>query len=408
MINQSETVNHWVTITVQVVDKPMDNSCINGSKHVTQHSTNITLHSQMSPEATPIPKWVPASVQRYLTHTEAGLTIREVARRSGCHASTVLRQIRKIETRRDDPMVDRALHALSSQFFHGSTPSCAKESPKMDQTTLPSPAPADTPDMDRQAMRILRRLCETGAVLAVADGMETAVVVRETQQGSTNKTASVSAEFVSVLALNAWIECDKMGRISRYRITPAGRAKLVELGEAMPSTGIDGLAEKRRTYDEKLIEEDSQRRRVRYNACESPVSALARRKNKDGSLFLSDELVNAAERMREDFELSQMGPRVTQNWETFLTAGSNQGGAKGDTVIGSGPSDACARVEKALLYLGPGLADVALRCCCYLEGLESAEKRMGWSARSGKIVLRIALGRLQQFYETELGDVLIG
>jgi len=42
---------------------------------------------------------------------------------------------------------------------------------------------------------------------------------------------------------------------------------------------------------------------------------------------------------------------------------------------------------------------VALRCCCYLEGLETAEKKMGWSARSGKIVLRIALHRLKRHYE---------
>ncbi len=63
----------------------------------------------------------------------------------------------------------------------------------------------------------------------------------------------------------------------------------------------------------------------------------------------------------------------------------------------------------ALRELGPGLGDVALRCCCYLEGLERAEKRMGWSARSGKIVLRIALQRLKRHYE-ELGDAggLIG
>jgi len=53
-----------------------------------------------------------------------------------------------------------------------------------------------------------------------------------------------------------------------------------------------------------------------------------------------------------------------------------------------------------LRTLGPGLGDVALRVCCFLEGLESAEKHFDWSARSGKIVLRIALQRLVQFYES--------
>ena len=37
------------------------------------------------------------------------------------------------------------------------------------------------------------------------------------------------------------------------------------------------------------------------------------------------ELVAAAERLREDFELAQMGPRVAQNWERFLTVGSDRG-----------------------------------------------------------------------------------
>ena len=61
------------------------------------------------------------------------------------------------------------------------------------------------------------------------------------------------------------------------------------------------------------------------------------------------------------------------------------------------------RVGAALRNLGPGLGDVALRVCCFLEGLETAEKRMGWSARSGKVVLRIALQRLKRHYD-DLGE----
>ena len=351
-----------------------------------------------------VPPWVPESVQRYLTHAQAGLPIREVARRSGCHASTVLRQIRKIEVRRDDPLVDRALHALSSKFFRGTPSFCAKEATEMSDMTQTKGLTHDAANMDQQTLRILRRLCEAGSVLAVAEGMETAVVVRETKDGAANKTASVSADFVSVLALNAWIECSAPGRISRYKITAAGRSKLAELSENHGAGNTNAMS----NPNEALNIDDGRRRRVRYNIAESPVAALSRRKAKDGSQFLSEDLVNAAERLREDFELAQMGPRVAQNWDSFLTAGGDRASVPAGGGDFSAPSEARERVAKALRYLGPGLGDVALRCCCYLEGLESAEKRMGWSARSGKIVLRIALQRLRLFYETELGDVLIG
>ncbi len=133
---------------------------------------------------------------------------------------------------------------------------------------------------------------------------------------------------------------------------------------------------------------------------ESPVTALARRRDKEGNPFLTPELVDAAERLREDFETAQAGPRVTQDWDRFLT-GSERG--TGGGTPGGGAASARGRVAAALRELGPGLADMALRCCCYMEGLETAERRLGWSARSGKIVLRIALLRLKRHYD-DLGD----
>ena len=60
-----------------------------------------------------LPSWVPDGARHYLEHTEAGLSIRHLARRAGCHASTVLRQVRRIETLRDDPLVDAALRDLA-------------------------------------------------------------------------------------------------------------------------------------------------------------------------------------------------------------------------------------------------------------------------------------------------------
>ena len=110
--------------------------------------------------------------------------------------------------------------------------------------------------------------------------------------------------------------------------------------------------------------------------------------------------MTAGELLREDFELAQMGPRVVQNWDSFLSCGAS-GCVSVDAGTATGQSAARQRVETALLALGPGLADFALRCCCHLEWLEPAERRMGWFGWSGKNVLRIALQHLSPNYKQD-------
>ena len=98
--------------------------------------------------------------------------------------------------------------------------------------------------------------------------------------------------------------------------------------------------------------------------------------------------------------MAQLGQYKATDW-TEVLAGNTPPPPMGDDRVP--PADAAAhRLAAALIELGPGLGDVVLRCCCLLEGFESLEQSLGWSARSGKIVLRIALQRLQRHYdETE-------
>ena len=63
--------------------------------------------------AASLPDWLPAAVRHYLDHTEDGTSLRALARREGLHASTILRQVRRFESRRDDPLMDEALTVLS-------------------------------------------------------------------------------------------------------------------------------------------------------------------------------------------------------------------------------------------------------------------------------------------------------
>ncbi|MEQ3626458.1 MAG: DUF6456 domain-containing protein [Marinobacter sp.] len=279
----------------------------------------------------------------------------------------------------------------------------------------PSSLLCDDATVMREARRILRRLLETGAFLAVAQDMEKAAVMRCLDDGRTMRTAVVTRQVAQAFALKEWIACSKPGRVASYTITPVGRAALKRLlvqdGREKPCAGPQGFAEAQTPFAQQhrqmeprdIADPDggAQRKRVRYNVAESPVVALARRRDKDGQPFLNSDQVRAAERLREDFELAQMGPRVTQNWDRFLTAGTR--GGPGIDMAGQGSQAARSRVARALADLGPGLGDVALRCCCFLDGLEMAEQRMGWSARSGKIVLRIALMRLARHYEESYG-----
>jgi len=352
-----------------------------------------------------IPAWVPAVAATYLAHVSQGLPLRELARAKGCHASTVLRQVRRVEALRDDPLVDEALDRVAQTLAAARAPAADIKEVLM-ATPVRRAADRSDPRIEREARRILRRLCEKGAFLAVAPTMEKAVVLREVVPGRTNRIAVVDREVAHAFALQEWIACDKAGKIACYSITPVGRAALKRLltDERSPPAA-EGFAEaqtpfqaQHRVFAERTVmaEDGSGERRLRFNLAESPLSVLGRKRDKDGAAYLAADLIEAGERLREDFELAQMGPRVTQNWERFLTAGSERGaGGRGPA---EGPSDARARVAKAMEALGPGLSDIVFRICCFLEGLETAEKRLGWSARSGKVVLKIALERLAAHY----------
>jgi len=367
----------------------------------------VTRPAIRSPASAGPQTWIPEAAVHYLFHIELGRSLRDIARETGCHASTVLRRVRRYENRRDDPLVDGAFDRLSARTS-GHVQS--KESRDMTATIHAQLAAEDPRDLQGEALRALRRLAETGAVLAVAHDMDKAVVVRELPGGRSTKTTVVEREVAEVMALNEWISGTASGRVTRYTITGVGRAALRRmLAEAQGDAATeDGMAEAAAPYAaqhrDTVARPEGGRgtRRIKYNLAESPLAALARRRDKDGQPFLSDELVAAGERLREDFELAQMGPRVAQNWESFLTGPRPNAGPSHDTRGGTAEA-ARTRVHEALADLGPGLGDVALRCCCFLEGIETTERSMGWSARSGKVVLRIALQRLKLHYETRHG-----
>lgn len=133
-------------------------------------------------------------------------------------------------------------------------------------------------------------------------------------------------------------------------------------------------------------------RHVTVHVGESPIAWLASRGH------LTDAQLRAGERLRADYERAGLAACVTMRWDAAPPAKSRGGTQASDASLAR--IDAHRRFHAALDAAGPGLADICWRVICAGEGIGGAEKMLGWPARSGKLVLGLALDRLVRFYGT--------
>jgi hypothetical protein len=129
-------------------------------------------------------------------------------------------------------------------------------------------------------------------------------------------------------------------------------------------------------------------RTVTVNLAESPLAWLYARGHIDARLF------DAGEALRGDYERAQLAPSVTMRWDPVRVKSTGERGLS--------PSEkqiaARGRFDGAIKAAGRGLEDILWRVVCAGEALPEAEKGLGWPARSGKLVLKIALERVAEFY----------
>ena len=138
----------------------------------------------------------------------------------------------------------------------------------------------------------------------------------------------------------------------------------------------------------------SLRRSVTVNLAESPLGWLKARG------MVSDNQFDAGERLRSDWERSQLSPRVTMRWDAPPMGRGARGAPEGADPT-TAQLAAKRRFEAAVAAVGPGLSDIAWRVICAGEGMRDAERALGWPARAGRLVLGLALDRLAAFYRLE-------
>lgn len=132
-------------------------------------------------------------------------------------------------------------------------------------------------------------------------------------------------------------------------------------------------------------------RSVTVNRLESPLGWLLSRGHVTARQF------DAGERLRADWERSQLSARVTMAWDAAPVA-KGRGASGGGSDLSDMAIDAKARFMAACEAAGPGLKDILWRIVCAGEGMREAETALGWPVRAGKLVLTLALDRVADYY----------
>lgn len=168
---------------------------------------------------------------------------------------------------------------------------------------------------------------------------------------------------------------------------PGGRLRLTGAGEAHCRRGNTGRGLRVERLHPDAARQDRAIRSVTMNLAESPLGWLAARGH------ISERQRAAGERLRADWTMAGLAPRVTMRWD-HVPAG--QACAEMDPTLAQ--IAAKRRFDAAIADLDTGLADIAWRVLCNGDGLSAAEAAMGWPKRSAKLVLGLALDRLARHY----------
>ncbi|UUR09184.1 DUF6456 domain-containing protein [Sphingomonas glaciei] len=133
------------------------------------------------------------------------------------------------------------------------------------------------------------------------------------------------------------------------------------------------------------------RRSVTVNQVESPLGWLHRHGHLDRRQF------DAGEQLRADWERANLSPCMTMRWDPASASASRQGRCQKleRTEL---QAIAKARFDDALQAAGTGMSDILWRIVCAGEGMRDAETALGWPARAGKLVLKMALDRVADYY----------
>jgi hypothetical protein len=246
------------------------------------------------------------------------------------------------------------------------------------------PRPGAGAVLSREEERLLAGLAREGAQ-ARPDPLDSGRLVLRIGAGGVSLGGGTfrreAGEALARHDLAAWAD-------GRLVASAAGAARARRVGE-------DGFLSQHRELAAVTLQTERGPERVGVNTAESPLDWLRRRRDRDGSPLIDAAAYEAGERLRRDLTQAGLMPGVTQRWDGLSTG---RGGAGGPAAATDSMIAARQRLRAALQAVGPDFADLLVDLCGFLKGLETLERDRGWPARAGKVVVRLALGRLADHY----------
>src|ERR1700679_1296175 len=235
-------------------------------------------------------------------------------------------------------------------------------------------------EVAREGRRVLRKLAEAGGHLAPLNRRAFAVVSC-THPGQVR----VAPELIGEFRRRDWL-------------APRGTVpETFALGDA----GLGWLRREQATHEpfaaqhqlrsERLMKgPDGKSHVVVINEGEAPLGWLRHR-------GLIDAVQHeAGEKLRRDFELAQLSPRLGADLTAPLLDGMR--GPRAEPALADTVLAAKQRFGRAMAAAGPVLSDLLFDVCCHLTGLEAAGGARQWPQRTARVVLQIALDRLAVHY----------
>ncbi|MGH6872482.1 MAG: DUF6456 domain-containing protein [Rhizomicrobium sp.] len=203
--------------------------------------------------------------------------------------------------------------------------------------------------------------------------------------GATPDYVRADNRLVGEMRMRDWLK-PRGTEPETFTISEAGLFRLRRSRAARDEFGAQHRIEAQRVVQL----EDGSEETVTVNEGESPLGWLWKRGSIDAVQCESGE------RLRRDFTLARMSPRMAANLDTPLVDGLR--GKRAEAELTEIVVAARQRFNRAMSAAGPVISGLLFDVCCHLIGLEQAESTRGWPRRAAKVVLVIGLERLAAHY----------